>query len=91
MRLHLQATHNMPEPAGALALAALLAEGDRVRGKRVAIIQTGGNVDAATLATVLEGRTPLPPSRRSDALPAEHDATVRREDLPRHPAAVGPQ
>ena len=62
MRLHLQTTHNVPEPAGALALAALLAEGDRVRGKRVAVIQTGGNIDATTLATVLDGRTPAPPS-----------------------------
>lgn len=90
MRLHLQTTHNMPEPAGALALAALLAEGDRVRSKRVAIIQTGGNVDAATLATVLEGRTPPPPSRRSEALPAERDAAIGRWDLSR-PAGVGPQ
>ncbi len=62
MRLHLQTTHNVPEPAGALALAALLKEGAAVRGKRVAVIQTGGNVDASTLATVLEGRTPAPPS-----------------------------
>jgi threonine dehydratase len=62
MRLHLQTTHNVCEPAGALALAALMHEGDAVRGKRVAVIQTGGNVDAATLTTVLEGRTPAPPS-----------------------------
>jgi threonine dehydratase len=62
MRLHLQTTHNMPEPAGALALAALLKEGAAVRGKRVAVIQTGGNIDASTLSTVLEGRTPAPPS-----------------------------
>ena len=91
MRLHLQGTHNVPEPAGALALAALLAEGDRVRDKRVAVIQTGGNVDSATLATVLEGRTPTPPSRRSGSSAPEHDATVGREDLARHPAAIGPQ
>lgn len=91
MRLHLRATHNVPEPAGALALAALLAEGDRVRGKRVAVIQTGGNVDAATLATVLEGRTPPPPSRRAEGSPAEHGTAVGREDLARQPAAVGPE
>jgi threonine dehydratase len=63
MRLHVQATHNLCEPAGALALAALLQEGDAVRGKRVAVIQTGGNVDAGTIATVLEGGTPPPPSQ----------------------------
>jgi threonine dehydratase len=62
MRLHLRTTHNMPEPAGALALAALRQEGALVHGRRVAVIQTGGNVDARTLATVLEGGTPAPPS-----------------------------
>jgi threonine dehydratase len=60
MRLFFRATHNVPEPAGALALAALLAEGGV--GRRVALIQTGGNIDAGTLATVLDGRTPAPPS-----------------------------
>jgi threonine dehydratase len=62
MRLHFRTTHNVPEPAGALALAAALAEADRVRGARVALVQTGGNVDASTLATVLAGGTPAPPS-----------------------------
>lgn len=62
MRLQFRTTHNVPEPAGALALAALLAEGERARDRRVALIQTGGNVDSATFATVLAGRTPAPPS-----------------------------
>ena len=62
MRLHFRMTHNVPEPAGALALAAALAEAERVRGARIALIQTGGNVDAATFGTVLAGRTPAPPS-----------------------------
>jgi threonine dehydratase len=62
MRLHFRTTHNVPEPAGALALAGLLVEADQARGKRVALIQTGGNIDASTLATVLDGRTPAPPS-----------------------------
>jgi threonine dehydratase len=62
MRLHMQTTHNMPEPAGALALAAVLHERAAVRGTRVAVIQTGGNIDARTLATVLDGQTPAPPS-----------------------------
>jgi threonine dehydratase len=61
MRQLLSATHNVPEPAGSLALAGLLAEADRARGKRIALIQSGGNVDAATLATVLAGRTPAAP------------------------------
>lgn len=58
MRLLLRTTHNLPEPAGAIALAGLLREADRQRGQRVAVVLTGGNVDAATLATVLAGRTP---------------------------------
>jgi threonine dehydratase len=62
MRYHFRATHNVPEPTGALALAALLAETDRARDKRIALIQTGGNVDERTFATVLAGATPAPPS-----------------------------
>ncbi len=60
MRLHFASTHNVPEPAGALGLAGLLAEREKARGTRVAVIQTGGNVDSATLGTVLAGRTPTP-------------------------------
>jgi len=55
MRLILRCTHNLPEPAGAIGLAALLCERDRQRGRRVAVVLTGGNVDAPTLATVLAG------------------------------------
>jgi threonine dehydratase len=51
-------THNVAEPAGALGLAGLLAERDRAAGKRVAVVQTGGNIDTATLASVLNGLTP---------------------------------
>jgi threonine dehydratase len=65
MRLHLRATHNLPEPAGSLALAGLLADPDRVNGRTVALIQTGGNVDNSTVATVLAGGTPVPPSKRA--------------------------
>jgi threonine dehydratase len=58
MRVLFAATHNVAEPAGALALAGLLAERSRAAGKRVAVIQTGGNADAALLTEVLAGRTP---------------------------------
>ncbi|MGQ0774443.1 MAG: hypothetical protein ACT4NY_08515 [Pseudonocardiales bacterium] len=51
-------THNLTEPAGALGLAALLQERDLQRGRRVGVVLSGGNVDAATLAVVLAGRTP---------------------------------
>jgi threonine dehydratase len=46
-------THNVAEGAGAASLAALLQERERMRGHRVAVIQTGGNVDAAAFATIL--------------------------------------
>jgi threonine dehydratase len=58
MRVLFSTTHNLPEPAGALALAGLLSERDRAAGRHVAIIQTGGNADAAQLLEVLSGHTP---------------------------------
>lgn len=53
MALHYRATHNLPEPAGSVALAGLLAERDLVAGKRVAVIQTGGNADFDVLARAM--------------------------------------
>ena len=50
MALLYRSTHNLPEPAGSLALAGLLAERERVAGQRVAIVQTGGNADFDVLA-----------------------------------------
>jgi threonine dehydratase len=44
------------EGAGALALAAALA--GRVEGGTVVCIVSGGNIDAAKLATILGGGTP---------------------------------
>lgn len=58
MRILFATTHNVAEPAGALALAGLLQERQSVASKRVAMIQTGGNVDADILLQVLAGRTP---------------------------------
>jgi threonine dehydratase len=46
-------THNVAEGAGAAAVAAVAAERERLRGKRVAAVLTGGNVDAAVFARVL--------------------------------------
>jgi threonine dehydratase len=60
MRLMYSTTHNSPEPAGAMALAGLVAEQERMRGRRVAVVQTGGNVDSDVLAAVLRGETPRP-------------------------------
>jgi threonine dehydratase len=58
MRVLYATTHNVPEPAGALSLAGLLAERDQQAGRRIGVIQTGGNVDTDMLVTVLDGGTP---------------------------------
>ena len=60
MRVMLRTTHQLPEPAGAIALAGLLSERDRVAGARVAVVHSGGNCDASVLAEVLAGSTPRP-------------------------------
>ncbi len=58
MRVLLRTTHQLPEPAGAIALAGLLAERDAAAGERVGVVLSGGNCDATILAEVLAGRTP---------------------------------
>ena len=58
MRLYFSATHNVAEGAGAAPLAAALQERDQLRGKNVAVILCGGNVDSDVFGEVLAGRTP---------------------------------
>src|SRR5262245_13013945 len=58
IRLFWAATHNVAEGAGAAPLAALLKERERMAGRRVGLICSGGNIDTDVLRTVLEGRTP---------------------------------
>ncbi len=53
MRIIFADTHNLAEGAGAAAFAAALQERDRLRGKRVAVIQSGGNIDRALFAEIL--------------------------------------
>lgn len=53
MRALFTDTHNLAEGAGAAALAAVLKEKDRLSGKRVAAVLSGGNVDAAVYAPIL--------------------------------------
>jgi threonine dehydratase len=53
MRHYFTDTHNVLEGAAAAPLAALLAERDRMRGRRVALVASGGNVDADVFAEVL--------------------------------------
>lgn len=51
-------THNIAEGAGAAALAALMKEAARQAGKRVGVIQCGGNIDMPVFRQVLGGQTP---------------------------------
>ncbi|MGV3479731.1 MAG: pyridoxal-phosphate dependent enzyme, partial [Sphingobium sp.] len=51
--LYLVATHNLVEGAGAAALAAVFKDRDRLRGKRVAIVLSGGNLDSGLLGPVV--------------------------------------
>jgi threonine dehydratase len=55
MRVLFADTHNTAEGGGAAALAALVKERERMRGKSVAVVLSGGNVDSAVFARVLEG------------------------------------
>src|SRR5262249_16160605 len=45
------------EPTGALSVAALLAQPDKFRGRRVCCVISGGNVDARTYAEIIGGLT----------------------------------
>jgi len=55
MRHYFTDTHNLVEGAGAAPLAALLQERQRMAGKRVALILSGGNIDRPLYASVLNG------------------------------------
>jgi threonine dehydratase len=53
VRLALRATHNLAEGAGAASLAAAVKLRDRLRGKKVVCVMSGGNLDQATLARLV--------------------------------------
>ena len=58
MRAIFSATHNVAEGAGSSTYAALLKERERMQGKKVAIVISGGNIDRARYLQVLGGQTP---------------------------------
>ncbi len=60
-RLMIEKTRNLVEPAGAAALAAVLAAPQRFAGRNVAIICSGGNISPAQLAG-LWSDWPAPPT-----------------------------
>ncbi len=55
MRAYYYDTHNVAEGAGAAPLAAALREASQQQGRRIGLVLTGSNVDAAVLAGVLSG------------------------------------
>lgn len=61
MRAYYSDTHNLSEGAGAAPLAALLKERSNMGGKKVGVILSGGNIDAAPFQMVLNSGTPQLP------------------------------
>ncbi len=58
IRLLFRTTHQVAEGAGAAACAALMQERGQWQGRNVGIIMTGGNIDPAWFAEILQGGTP---------------------------------
>jgi threonine dehydratase len=56
MRLIMTSTHNLIEPAAAAGVAAAINLRDTLRGRTVAVILSGANVDMRTLARILNER-----------------------------------
>ena len=52
--LHLEKTHNLTEHAGAASLAGALKLGERLQGKKVALVMSGGNVSVPQLQAALD-------------------------------------
>ena len=55
MRFSFERLKLVLEPSGACALAAVLFEKADLRGKRVGVVLSGGNVDAARYAAIVAG------------------------------------
>ena len=53
-RLMIEHTRNLVEPAGAAPLAAALRLRDRLRGRRIALVASGGNISPAQLAALYD-------------------------------------
>ncbi len=58
IRLYYKTTHNLAEGAGAAPLAALMQERSRMRGKKIGLVLSGGNIDTEWFRLVLSGETP---------------------------------
>jgi threonine dehydratase len=59
-RLMIEKARNLVEPAGAAALAAVLAASRRFAGRKVAVIGSGGNISPAQLAGLWPSSLAIP-------------------------------
>ena len=55
MRAYYEDTHQLTEGAGAASLAALMQERDRMKGRRIGLILSGGNIDREVYLRTLAG------------------------------------
>jgi threonine dehydratase len=53
LRIVLETTHNLAEPAGAASLAAAFRLRERLSGKKVALSMSGGNITLVQLKSIL--------------------------------------
>ncbi|HHI81930.1 MAG TPA: threonine dehydratase [Rhizobiales bacterium] len=60
IRLYFSTIHTVAEGAGAASLAALFKEREKMKGKRVGVILSGGNIDTEKFQAILAGQTPAP-------------------------------
>lgn len=74
IRIYWTDTHNLAEGAGAAPLAAALQERDRLKGRRVGLILSGGNIDMTLFAEWVMRRSPA--GSRAKAAPAAAKETA---------------
>jgi threonine dehydratase len=67
IRVYWTDTHNLAEGAGAASLAAALQEKARLRGKRVGLILSGGNIDFDLFQRWVVAESPIPTDARAMA------------------------
>jgi threonine dehydratase len=58
MRMYFDDTHQVAEGAGAAPLGALWKDRERMAGKRVAVVLSGGNIERSRYLQVMRGETP---------------------------------
>ena len=54
VRLALRSTHNLAEGAGAASLAAAKKYGQKLAGKKIGCVMSGGNIDIRTLVRCMD-------------------------------------